>query len=54
MENSLVFSNITIELDVYGDVVPWKLPGVEVKPVIWDLDLVAIDDLLLEDSIFVS
>ena len=54
MKNPLVFLNKAIELDVYGDVVPWKLPRVEVKPVIWDFDLIAVDDLLLEDSIFVS
>lgn len=28
-----------------------KLPRVGVEPVVWDLDLVPIDDLLLEDAV---
>jgi hypothetical protein len=31
-----------------------ELPRVEVKPVIWDFDLVAIHDFLLEDTIAVA
>lgn len=34
-----------------GHVVTRKLPRVEVKPVIGDLDLVAVDDFLLEDTV---
>lgn len=36
------------------DVVSWELPGVEVKPVVGNLDLVAIDNLLLENTITIS
>jgi hypothetical protein len=31
-----------------------KLPGVEVQPIVWNLDLVTIDNFLLEDTISVS
>jgi hypothetical protein len=34
--------------------VTWELPRVEVKPVVRDLDLVAVDNLLLEDTVSVS
>jgi hypothetical protein len=36
------------------DIVAGELPGVKVKPVVWDLDLVAVDNLLLEDSVAVA
>ncbi|GJC79271.1 hypothetical protein ColLi_02109 [Colletotrichum liriopes] len=39
---------------VHGDIVARELPGVEVKPVVGNLDLVAVDDLLLEDTVPVS
>ena len=32
----------------------WKLPGVKVEPVVWNFDLVSVDDFLLENSISVS
>lgn len=35
-------------------VVPGKFPGVEVKPVVRNLHLVAVDDLLLENTVAVS
>lgn len=31
-----------------------ELPRVEVEPVVWDLDLVTVDDLLLEDTVSVT
>jgi hypothetical protein len=34
--------------------VSWKLPRIEVKPVIRNLDLIAIHNFLLEDTISVS
>lgn len=45
---------MAIELDVNRDVVPAKLPRVEVEPVVGNLDLVAVDDLLLEDTVSVT
>ena len=45
---------VAIELDVYGDFMAWELPWVEIKPIIRDLDLIAINDLLLEDTIAIS
>ena len=30
------------------------LPRIKVKPVVWDLDLVSVDDLLLEDTVAVT
>lgn len=50
----LVLSHITIKLDVHCDVVSRELPGVEVEPVIRDLDLVPIDNFLLEDAISIT
>lgn len=37
-----------------GHVVTGKLPGVKVQPVVRNLDLVSVNDLLLEDAISVS
>ena len=34
-----------------SDVVPGKFPWIEVQPVVWDFYLVAVDDLLLEDTV---
>jgi hypothetical protein len=34
--------------------VPGKLPGVKVEPVVGHLDLVAVDNLLLEDTVAVA
>jgi hypothetical protein len=45
---------MAIELNVYCDIMPGKLPRVEVKPVIWYFNLEPIDKLLLEDTIFVA
>jgi hypothetical protein len=45
---------MTVELDIHPDIVSRKLPRVEVQPVVWDLDLVAIDDFLLEDTVSVT
>ena len=45
--------DMAVELDIDGDIVAGKLPGVEVEPVVWHLDLVAVDDLLLEDTVAV-
>jgi hypothetical protein len=39
---------------INDDIVSWKLPRIKVEPVIWNLNLVSIDNLLLEDSISVS
>ena len=50
----LILSDITIELNIHCDVVSRELPGIKVKPVIRDFDLVTIDNLLLEDTISVS
>ena len=45
---------VTVELDVDCDVVPLELPRVKVEPVVWDLDLVSVNDLLFEDTVSVS
>lgn len=50
----LVLADPSVELDVDGDVVAWELPGVEIEPVVWNLDLVPVDDLLLEDAVAVA
>ena len=38
---------------IHCHVVPGKLPGIEVKPVVGNLDLVTVNNLLLEDSVTV-
>lgn len=43
-----------MDTHVHGDVLSGELPGVEVKPVIRHFNLIAIDDLLLEDSVSVT
>jgi hypothetical protein len=45
---------MTIKLYVYRDVMTRKLPRVEVEPIIWHFNLVAIDNLLFEDSISIA
>lgn len=45
---------MTVELNVYGDIVPWKFPRVEVQPVIRYFYLESVDNLLLEDTISVT
>lgn len=52
--DSLVLPHITKELDVDRDVVASELPRVEVKPIVRNLDLITINNLLLEDTVFVS
>lgn len=39
---------------IYNNVVSWKLPRIEVQPIVRNLNLVTIDDLLLEDPISIS
>lgn len=46
--------HVSVELDIDGDVMSGKLPGVEVQPVIWNFNLVAIHKFLLEYAVFVS
>jgi hypothetical protein len=36
------------------DIMSRKLPWIEVKPVIWDLDLISINNLLLENAVSVT
>jgi hypothetical protein len=43
-----------MDTHVHSDVLSGELPGVEVKPVIRHFHLIAIDDLLLEDSVSVT
>lgn len=51
----VLFPHPTAEANVVRDVGPLDLEGVAVgQPVIRNLDLVAIDDLLLEDTVFVT
>lgn len=50
----LGFSYIAIKVNVNSDIVPRELPWVEIKPVIRDLNLISIDDLLLKDTIPVA
>src|SRR5947207_8835027 len=47
----LIFFDPSVELDIYYDLVARKLPRVEIQPVIGNLDLIPIDNLLLEDAI---
>ena len=46
--------DITVELNVHGDIVPGKFPRVKVQPIIWYLYLISVDNLLLEDAISVT
>src|SRR5690349_7378970 len=39
---------------IHSHIVSRELPGVEIKPVVWNLDLVPINDFLLEDAVPVS
>lgn len=50
----LPLADVSIKLDIHNDIVSWELPWVEVEPVIWNLDLVAVNDLLLEDTVSVA
>jgi hypothetical protein len=45
---------MTIELDIHGHIMARKLPGIEVEPVVWNFDLIAVVDLLFEDAITIS
>ena len=54
LEYSLVLPDVSIELNVNGDVMSGKLPGIEIEPVIRYLNLITIDDLLFEDTIFIA
>lgn len=45
--------DMAVELNIDSDIVTRELPGVEVEPVVWHLDLVSVDDLLLEDTVAV-
>lgn len=42
------------ETHIYNNIMSWKLPWIEVKPVIGDLNLVSIHNLLLKNTISVS
>lgn len=42
---------MAIKLNVNSDIVPRELPWVEIEPVIGDLNLISIDNLLLKDTI---
>jgi len=66
----LVFSDTSVELDldiisqseprkgantyINHNIMPGEFPRIEVKPVIWNLNLVPIHDFLLEDTISIS
>lgn len=50
----IVLADMAVELDVNRHIVSGELPGVEIEPVVGHFDLVAVDDLLLEDTIPVS
>ena len=54
MHSLLRFPHISVKLYGYHNIMPWKLPGVEIKPIIRHLDLVSIMELLLEDTISIS
>lgn len=43
-----------VELDIDRDIVSWEFPWVEVQPVVRDLDLIAVFNLLFEDTISIS
>lgn len=47
----LVFPYVAIKLNVSSDIGPRKLPWIEIEPVIGDLNLIAIDNLLLKNTI---
>ena len=46
--------DITVELNVYSDVMSRKFPRVEVQPIVWNLYLKPVDDFLLKDTISVT
>ena len=46
--------DITVELNVYSDVMSRKFPRVEVQPIVWNLYLKPIDNFLLKDTISVT
>jgi hypothetical protein len=46
--------DMAVELHIHNDIVTLELPRVEVEPVIGDLNLVSIDDLLLKDTVSVT
>lgn len=51
----LVLLRVAVEADLVSDVLSLDLPGVAVvEPEVWDLNLVAVSDLLLEDTVVVS
>ncbi len=46
--------DISVELNVHGDIVPRKFPRVEIQPIIWYLNLVSVDNFLLKDTISIT
>lgn len=51
--SSLTSSILTTGTYIDRHIVAWELPGIEVEPVVRDLDLITVDDLLLENAITV-
>ena len=49
--NSRVSVDLTIELNIDGDVMAWEFPWIEVQPIIRDFHLITIHNLLLEDTV---
>ena len=50
----LASRDITVELNVYSDVMSRKFPRVEVQPIVWNLYLKTVDYFLLKDTISVT
>lgn len=54
MIHVLILPNVPIKLNLDCHVMTGEFPRIKVEPVIWNLHLVSIDDLLLEDAVSVS
>ena len=46
--------DVTVELNIYSDVMSGKFPRVEVQPIVWNLYLKPVDNFLLKDTISVT
>lgn len=50
----LILAHVSIKLNLDCHIMTGEFPRIKVEPVIWNLHLVSIDDLLLEDAVSVS
>ena len=50
----LILLDMTIKLNINGDVRSGEFPWIETEPIIRDFDLITVDNFLLENSISIA